>query len=375
VGVFRSARGGPSRNDLVARGLILIAFFVGLILLMAASLKGAFADTSPVSTRLDTAGGSIGPGSDVKLGGLIVGRVKAISGGAGGVTLDLTMDNELIDGIPSDVEARILPATVFGTTYVDLTGGHLAGGRHLRAGDVIEQDTSVPTLELQKALDSIDRLVDALGPAELNTALSAVAGALDGRGEQLGRTIRTLNDLLRKVTPTMPLVREDLNLLATNLETVSKAAPDLLDAVDDGLYVGAHLVKQKADLTRLLTGGTALVRDADRFLEANDKKLVRLVNTAVIVSDAFYDRRGGLVDTLLAINNVSGKIQTVGNGGPAKVDGVLVDAGRYSYYTRADCPRYGNARGGNCGGAGRAAVGGGDAGALVAGSLTRGGRR
>jgi phospholipid/cholesterol/gamma-HCH transport system substrate-binding protein len=374
VGVFRSARGGPSRNDLVARGLILIAFFVALVLLMAASLKGVFADTSPVSTRLKTAGGSIAPGSDVKLGGLIVGRVKSITGGEEGVTLDLTMDNKLIDGIPRDVEARILPATVFGTTYVDLTGGHLAGGRHLRAGDVIEQDTSVPTLELQKALDSIDRLVDALGPAELNTALSAVAGALDGRGEQLGRTIETLNDLLRKVTPKMPLIREDLGLLATNLETVSQAAPDLLDAVDDGLYVGAHLVKQKADLTRLLTGSSALVRDADRFLEANDAKLVRLVNTAVIVSDGFYDQRFGLVDTLLAINNVTRKIQTVGNGGAARVDGVLVDAGRYNDYTRADCPRYGSARGGNCGGAGRAVPGGG-AGELVAGSLGNGGGR
>ena len=370
MGVFRSARGGPTRNELVVRGLMLIAFFAALVLLMAASLKGVFADTSKVTTRLDTAGGSIGPGADVKLGGLIVGRVASITGDEKGVSLDLTMDNELIGGIPSDVQARVLPATVFGTTYVDLTGGNLEQGRALRAGDVIEQDRSVPTLELQKALDSIDRLVEALGPAELNTALSALAGALDGRGEELGQTLETLNGLLGKVIPRMPLIREDLGLLATNLETVGRAAPDLLDAVDDGLYVGAHLVKQKADLTTLLTGSSALVRDADRFLEANDDKLVRLIRTAVIVSDAFHDSRFGLVRTLLSINNVTGKIQTVGDGGPAKVDGVLVDAGRYADYTRADCPRYGRARGGNCGGAGRSAVGD-----LVAGSLGTGDRR
>ena len=370
MGVFRSARGGPSRTDLVIRGLMLIAVFVALIMVMAASLRGAFADTSEVKTRLDTAGGAIGPGSDVKMGGLIVGRVASVTGDEDGVELGLTMDNKLIDGIPSDVEARILPATVFGTTYVDLTGGDLEQGRALRAGDLIKQDLSVPTLELQKALDSIDRLVEALGPAERNTARSAVAGALDGRGEELGRTIETLNRLLRKVTPRMPLIREDLGLLATNLETIGAAAPDLLDAVDDALFVGAHLVKQKADLTNLLTGGSALVRDADKVLEANDKKLIRLVRTAVIVSDTFYDQRGGLVNTLLAINNVTDKIQTVGDGGAARVDGVLVDAGRYSYYTRADCPRYGNARGGNCGGAGRSAVGD-----LVAGSLGTGERR
>ena len=49
----------------------------------------------------------------------------------------------------------------------------------------------------------------------------------------------------------------------------------------------------------------------------------------------------------------------------AEVDGVLVQP-RPSY-TRADCPRYGNARGGNCGGAGRSSVND-----LVAGSLRTG---
>ncbi len=370
MGVFRSARGGPTRNELVVRGLMLIAVFVALIMLMTASLKGVFADTASVSTNLDTAGGAIVPGSDVKIGGLIVGSVSSVTGGQDGVRLGLEMDNKLIDGIPSDVVARVLPATVFGTSYLDLTGGDLAAGRALRAGDVIKQDQTVPTLELQRALDSIDRLVDALGPAELNTALSALAGALDGRGEQLGETLETLNGLLRKVTPRMPLIREDLGLLATNLETINRAAPDLLDAVDDALFVGAHLVKQKADLTSLLTGGSALVRDADKFLEANDAKLIRLVRTAVIVSDAFHDKRFGLVNTLLAINNVTGKLQTVGNGGAAAVDGTLVDAGQFDYYTRADCPRYGSARGGNCGGAGRSSVGD-----LVAGSLRTGDSR
>jgi phospholipid/cholesterol/gamma-HCH transport system substrate-binding protein len=197
-----------------------------------------------------------------------------------------------------------------------------------------------------------------------------MATALDGRGEQIGRTIETVNRLLGKVTPRMPLIREDLGLLATNLETISRAAPDLLDAVDDGLYVGAHLVKHRADLTKLLTGSSALVRDADAFLEANDKKLIRLVDTAVIVSDAFNDSRFGLVRTLLAISNVTGKLPTVGDGGAAKVDGELVDAGRYSYYTRADCPRYGRAEGGNCGAPGRSGVGD-----LVGGSLSRGGDR
>lgn len=371
MGVFRSGRGGPTRNELVVRGLMLLSVGVALVLVMSLSLSGAFADTSQVTSRLRTAGGSITSGSDVKMGGLIVGRVDSVSGDAQGVELALDMDNKFIDGIPSDVKARVLPATVFGTSYVDLAGGGpVESGRSLRAGDVIAQDLSVPTLELQKALDSIDQLVEALGPAELNTALTAVATALDGQGANLGRTLETADRLLSKVSPEMPLIREDLRLLAVNLETIADVAPDLLDAVDDALFVGAHLVERRADLTKLLAGGTNLVRDGNRFLTANEDDLVRLVRTAAIVSGSFYAERQGLRRGLLAVNNLTGRIQTLGSGGALEVKGRLVDPSRYSYYTRADCPRYGRAEGGNCGGgAGRAGVG-----ELVGGSLTGGDR-
>ena len=35
--------------------------------------------------------------------------------------LDLELDNALIDEVPRSVQARVLPATVFGTSFLDLT--------------------------------------------------------------------------------------------------------------------------------------------------------------------------------------------------------------------------------------------------------------
>ena len=144
MGVFRSGRDGPTRAELATRGLMLLGVFGVLLALMSASAGGAFADTSQVTTRLDTAGGAIAEGSDVKMAGLVVGRVSSITGDQDGVELGLTLDNEQIDGIPSTVKARILPASVFGTTFVDLVAQGDTDGRSLRAGDEIEQDTSVP---------------------------------------------------------------------------------------------------------------------------------------------------------------------------------------------------------------------------------------
>ena len=368
MGVFRSGRDGPTRAELAMRGLMLLGVFGALLALMSASAGGAFADTSQVTTRLDTAGGAIAEGSDVKMAGLVVGRVSSITGDQDGVELALTLENDQIDGIPSTVKARVLPASVFGTTFVDLVAQGDTDGRSLRAGDEIEQDTSVPTLELQRALDSIDRLVDALGPAELNTTLTSLATALEGQGDELGRTIEVVDRLLDKVIADMPLIREDISLLATNLETVSRIAPDLLDAVDDALVVGGHLVERRQELTSLLTGGTALVEDVDRLLTKNERALVRVIRRGAIVTDAVYDGRTGLRSGLLSVVAVSKKFPTLGTGGKLRVKGRLIQQ-TYREYTAADCPRYGRARGDNCPASGRAAVG-----SLVGGGLTFGGR-
>ncbi len=356
MGVFKSGRDGPTRAELGVRGLMLLAVFGALVLLMSLSMRGAFADTSRVTTTLDTAGGSISSGSDVKMAGLVVGRVDSITGDQDGVELALTMDNDQIDGIPSSVKARVLPASVFGTTYVDLVAQGRTEGRSLRAGDRIEQDTSVPTLELQQALDSVDRLVDALGPAELNATLTSLATALEGQGGQLGRTIEVVDRLLDKVIADMPLIREDLALLATNLETISRIAPDLLDATDDALVVGGHLVERKAELTRFLTGGLALVKDVDQLLSKNERALVKAVRQGAVVTDAVYDGRSGLSSGLLSVIAVAKKFPTLGTGGKLRVKGRLIQPKR-DPYTAADCPRYGRARGDNCPGSGRAAVG------------------
>lgn len=368
MGLFTSGRSGPTQNDLALRGLAMLGVFAAVLFGVRLATSGAFADTSGVTTRLDTAGGSLAPGSDVKLHGLAVGTVAGITGDARGVTVHLDIQNDSIDDIPESVHARVLPATVFGTSFVDLVPPASASGRSLQAGDVIRQDTSTPTLELQQALDSIDRLVDALGPAELSTALHTMAAALDGRGEQLGRTLDLVGRYLARLQPEMPTVREDLRLLASNLGTLRRTAPDLLSAVDDLVYVGAHVVDRRAQLTSLLSGGTSLVQDADRFLNANDEDLVRVIRQAAVVTDAVYDQRVGLRTGLLALVAVSTKIQTVGEGQWARVEGHAVDP-KYHYYTAADCPRYGSAQGANCHRAGRAAVS-----HLVAGSLG-GGRR
>jgi len=163
----------------------------------------------------------------------------------------------------------------------------------------VAADTTQETLELQQALDDIDRLTDALGPAELASTLDSAVGALDGRGTGLGDTVRTLNEYLDRLNPRLPRLRADLAALASATGLVNGVAPDLLDAADDSLVALDTLVTQQASLTALIAGGTNLARASTTFLASNHADLVRFIEASALVVDAVYDnRRTAITDAI-----------------------------------------------------------------------------
>ena len=329
------------RADLARRGGVVA--LVVVLLLFAAYLKttGAFGGDPRVSAELANAGGSLRTGSDVKVRGVIVGRVTEIDRGAeGGVRVGMAVREDELHLVPENVVARILPATVFGTSFVDLVVHERASATTLRAGAVIPADRTQDTLELQQALDDIDRLVKALGPAELASAIGSAALALDGRGEQLGRTIDRVNDYLGLLNPRLPLVRGNTRRLAENLELVQEVAPDLLQATEDGLVTLRTVATQEAAITALIGGGTSLVRTANGFLGENQDDLVRYINGAALLLDAVYDnRRAGITGAIDANILLGQKIPTLLEHGYARTDATLVGDAP-PYYGAGDRPAY-----------------------------------
>jgi phospholipid/cholesterol/gamma-HCH transport system substrate-binding protein len=256
------------------------------------------------------------------------------------------------------VVARILPATVFGTSYVDLVTQGRPSGDVLRAGAVIPADRTQGTLELQQALDDIDSLVKALGPADLASAIGSVAQALDGRGAQLGTTLDLAASYLARLNPKMPLVREDVRKLAVNLELVAQVAPDLLAATDDALVTARTIADQKAAIATLISEATALTTQADGFLRAQQAPLIRFADNAATLLDVLYaNRHAGVTGALQTNATLAEKVSSVVRHGYIDAVTTFLDDVP-PYYTSADCPRVGTAHGDNCPGAGRTTTGG-----------------
>jgi len=375
-----------SRSDYAKRGLItllVVAVMLGLIFTWTSGMVGG---PDKITARLTNAGGSLNKNADVKMRGLIVGRVTGVSrdaapgcvngatavaadnaaaavgGDSGGVNLacvdvSIAMDPGMLGKIPSNVVARILPATVFGTSYVDLKTYGNSSPQSLRAGAVVPADARQGTLELQKALDDIDRLVKVINPAKLDATLTAAAQALDGRGAELGSLIDGLNVLFTRVSPKLPLLRTDIAELAVNLGVLQQAAPALLDGVGDSLGTLRAIATQQASLTTLLTGGRALVDQANGFVGGISANLTTFVNTAAEIVNTFdLYRTQAFSQAFASLRHIAPLLATVLTKRFAATD-LYISTTTPKYYTGTDCPIFGSARGDNCSSLGRAAVG------------------
>ncbi len=351
-------RGIGGRSSLIWRGIASVIFVALLLAFATAYAKGDFSDTVQVDAVVKDAGGSLVPGADVKARGVQVGKASKISLTGDVVHIRLTLDKKTIGTIPSNVTARILPATVFGTSFVELVIPTHPDGRTLQAGQRISQDTSEGTLELQTTLDSLYRVVTAVHPAELSTTLAAVSTALTGHGDELGQSMETLDNYLTRLNPHLPLLQQDIAMLATNLENLDRHTPELFSAVDDGLVTLRTITEKKAQLTTLLTGSGALVSEADRFLTDEEQPIIDTIRQSAVMVDALYDQRAGIAPGFRAFVAFGKNGISALSSGPFLNTDTRIITTNSTPYTSADCPRYGSAHGDNCpeGGSGGASV-------------------
>jgi phospholipid/cholesterol/gamma-HCH transport system substrate-binding protein len=267
--------------------LAALALFVGVCI---AYFNQAFTPVSHVSLHISRAGLQLLPGSDVKVRGLIVGSVSTITSDGDGATLELRLDPAKARRIPDNVSARLIPKTIFGEKYVDLVIPTQPSERTLADGAVIPEDRSQAALEINQALNDLLPLLRTVQPGQLNQTLTALATALTGRGEQLGRTIEQLDAYFTQFNPHLPTLQHDLEALAGVAGTYDAAAGPLLDLLANLTVTSRTVVERKAQLSAFLTDVTGAADTTRDLLARNEVDIIRVnkVNRGVIELLAKY---------------------------------------------------------------------------------------
>ena len=269
------------RGDVVAGVLylvVLVALLAGTILVYTKT----FTPAVKVTLLSSTAGNAMQKGADVKMRGVLVGRVTSVASTGSGATLGLALDPTQSRMIPAGVEARLLPKTLLGERYISLvlpagaSAGVVGGTGAIEAGQTIRQDRSAAGVELQKTLDDLLPLLQTVQPEKLAETLGEVSGALRGRGADIGSTMTEFSAYLAKLNPQVPKLADDLAALSSVADTYSDAVPDLLTALDDLTTFARTQVDQQQQLTQLYSTVIASANTTGGWVGQNSSTIIAL---------------------------------------------------------------------------------------------------
>ncbi|MGA8257804.1 MAG: MCE family protein [Nocardioides sp.] len=302
--------------------LLLIALLIALsVQTYRKALPWQDAATVQISTRQP--GLELNPQSDVKFQGVRVGEVREITSDGSGATVRLAIDHDRLDLIPADVDAMILPKTLFGEKYVDLRAPTSPASARLADGDEITQSTT--SVELGAIFDRLVPILRALDPAKLSTLLGSLADALDGRGAELGQTFVTSRAFFDRLDPSLDALVTDFRDLATTADIYAEAVPALLGILDDSAAIARqNLVPREQDLAAFLASVTDNAGRTEEVLRENQRSIVSLNRRSRPVLE-LLDTYATAVPCLLEAIRVGNEVLNRTSGARGPVIGLSID--------------------------------------------------
>ena len=334
-----------------ATGMVFLLVLALLAWLSVALYQKQFTPVAMVTLYTSSAGNEMNPGAEVMVRGVQVGEVRQITADGSGARLELAIDPGVVDGLPANTSAEMLPTTLFGERYVDLILPANPAPQMLANGSVITQDRSGDALELERVLNNLLPLLSALEPDKLSLIMNALGQGLQGRGAELRQTLTTLNSYLGQLNPQLPTLDTDIRELAGLVRTYNQAAPGILSALNDFTATSQVVASERANVAALLTNLTVAATDLRSFLAANQQNIIALsadspatLSILARYAPEFPCTLQDLVNFEPAMNKVLGQ----GTSQPGLHVNVTVVPSLGRYLPGRDTPVYGDNTGPHC---------------------------
>ena len=326
-------------------GLVFLCLVMAGVYLTYGIFSKKFVDYDTVTLDASTIGLQLPSRADVKIRGVIVGEVLGFDTTADGAQVKLGLYPDKIDTIPANVTGSIVPKTLFGEKYVSLVVPDHPASQHIEAGDTITH-TQVAT-EVEKVLNDLYPLLRTVQPAAINQTLNALATALEGRGEEIGKNLETVDSYLKRINPQIPKIVDDLRLTANVSDTYSQVMPQIAQILRNTVKTTSTLRDRSAKLNALFTNVTSFSNTARDFLDQNGDNLIHLsrvgeeqLRVLARYSPEFPCLTKGIVN--------AGKLQAQAFRGFTLHIVLETLPHQPRGYTSRDVPRLGDNRGPNC---------------------------
>jgi len=297
--------------------LVVAAIVVGAVTWGVVAVASGGAQTYRVNAMFSSAPG-IYPGNAVKVLGVKVGHVEAVTPDPEGVKVEMAI--ETTTKIPAGVKAYLMAPNVVNDRFIELDPGY-TGGSILPAGTTVPMRRTVVPQSVDQIVASIDRLATDLGPSganqdgSLSRLLRTLATTFDGDGGAINGSVRNLGDTFAAVSANT----DDLTSMLDDLGGVTHAAAGVSGQYEtlagDLAEVSSTLAHDDGAIASSIANLSGVLRELNTFVKKNKTQLAGTLRSLSKVAGTVGDQQKDFSRALhllpLAVDNTG---RTVADG-------------------------------------------------------------
>ncbi|MCB1017944.1 MAG: MCE family protein [Acidimicrobiales bacterium] len=219
------------------------------------------------------------PGSPVRALGIEVGSITEVENRGDVVRVTMRIDEGT--ALPADARAVVVPVTVLGERYVQLSPVY-DGGPRLAAGAVIPRERTQVPFEIDELLRGLDDYLGQIDPDRAGDLITNLADLLEGQGAELNDLIANASgtvELLADKGDELGAIVESLSQLTATLGGRTQAVQELIRSYGE---VAGQLAADRDDLNAFITNLDRAAVELGGLLERNREPLRASIDTLAV---------------------------------------------------------------------------------------------
>lgn len=331
----------------MTRRSITLPVLAALVILLVAGVVTLVRDrhfAPRTITAYFTSATAIYPADEVRVAGVKVGDITAITPAGDRVKMTLQVDRNV--PIPANAKAVIVAANLISARYVELTPAYRStdpneSGPTMADGAVIPLDRTAVPVEWDQVKAQLMRLATELGPNSkvsnpaIARFINTAASALDGNGDKLRQTLAQLSAVGRVLAQGSGNIAGTIKNLQTLVSALRDSSTQIMQFQGRFATLTSLLNDNRSDLDTALTTLSSAIGDVHGFLvDTRDKtseqvqrladvtsnlvdhrqdleQLLHVAGTAIANGYADYDADSGTILGSVSFNNFSNPVQFI----------------------------------------------------------------
>jgi phospholipid/cholesterol/gamma-HCH transport system substrate-binding protein len=270
-------------------------------------------------------GAGLYQGAEVTYRGLPVGKVRRLTLQDGHIKATLSLRSSV--PVPADASAAIRSRSAVGEQYVELIAPDASGAAKLAEGSVIPLSRTSQPVQIGPLLDNTSKLAASLNAHDVNTTVTELGEALDGRSTDLQAIIDHGMSFTDRASANLHTTTELLDDAQPLLTTVNHQQTHIEGLTHSLRNVTRELRKGDSDLRRLMDDGPGFSKETIRLLDDLDERLPAVLAPLNVVVNVLVAYNSHLDRTLAVYPRSMATVQSVSLGGrdPNKIRLTLSD--------------------------------------------------